>query len=567
MENSQDPGLKHPLPADESRLDLYTVPARSSWFSWGDIHEIEKFHLREFFDGSSITRTPKIYKEYRDFIISKFREDPSRRLTFSEVRKSLVGDVTLLHKVFAFLDSRGLINFGTPRGEGDGADQGSSQGRWKVTVEEGAPVGVRVVAVPNSLKPVTIPPGWCNGGGEVAENGVRLPPLASCRDVYSEQKRMVCRNCKDSCESGRYEYTKDRSFIICLKCYKDGNYGENKSTDDFKFLERIPDGENHESSWTEAETLLLLESVLRHGDNWDLVAEIVKTKSKADCISKLIQLPFGELMFGSTHRRGRLNENDGNMSSAEQGQLASVSQSQENIKMQDQGDGDKNENKENGDSENQSQEVPPLKRKHSTSPPDMGNSLMKKVAVITSMVDPHITASAAEAAVMALCEEYQCPREMFDGDDDEDKELGSSPQNNLALQTEGSGIEERPNELESQETSSPKNTMPLTFRVRAAAATAFGAAAAHAKLLADQEEREIEYLVATIVETQLKKLQRKVKHFDDLELIMKNEYTQLKDLKESIVSERMNALRKVFDAGISRRRDDAIVKSQMDGGL
>ena len=56
---------------------------------------------------------------------------------------------------------------------------------------------------------------------------------------------------------------------------------------------------------------------------------------------------------------------------------------------------------------------------------------------------------------------------------------------------------------ESQGTSSEKNAIPLPFRMRAATATALGAAAAHAKLLADQEDREIECLASTIIETQV----------------------------------------------------------------
>lgn len=39
----------------------------------------------------------------------------------------------------------------------------------------------------------------------------------------------------------------------------------------------------------------------KHGDDWDLVAQNVQTKSKQDCISKLIQLPFGQLMLGSSN--------------------------------------------------------------------------------------------------------------------------------------------------------------------------------------------------------------------------------------------------------------------------
>lgn len=34
------------------------------------------------------------------------------------------------------------------------------------------------------------------------------------------------------------------------------------------------------------------------------------------------------------------------------------------------------------------------------------------------MVDPHITAAAADAAITALCDENMCPREIFDVEED-----------------------------------------------------------------------------------------------------------------------------------------------------
>ena len=53
------------------------------------------------------------------------------------------------------------------------------------------------------------------------------------------------------------------------------------------------------SPWTDAETLHLLEGVLKHGDDWDLIAQHVRTKNKSECIARLIQLPFGEHMLGT----------------------------------------------------------------------------------------------------------------------------------------------------------------------------------------------------------------------------------------------------------------------------
>lgn len=197
---------------------------------------MERFSLREFFDGSSITRTPRIYKEYRDFIISKYREDPSRKLTFTEVRKSLVGDISVILKVFTFLEKWGLINFNVPgsneRNSCDGGAGTASFGSeeeeeedWKrrIKVEEGAPHGVRVVGAPNSMKPIVQPPpppavavdgGWVVG--EVGESGFKWPPLASYSDVYGElmleeEKKkggFVCGSCKENCDSVHYEYTK-----------------------------------------------------------------------------------------------------------------------------------------------------------------------------------------------------------------------------------------------------------------------------------------------------------------------------------------------------------------------
>lgn len=50
--------------------------------------------------------------------------------------------------------------------------------------------------------------------------------------------------------------------------------------------------------------------MLKHGDDWDLVAQNVQTKSKLDCISKLIQLPFGQLMLGSTYDKCKYRDTD-----------------------------------------------------------------------------------------------------------------------------------------------------------------------------------------------------------------------------------------------------------------
>lgn len=62
------------------------------------------------------------YKEARNFIINKYREDMSRRLSFMEVRAELAGDAGGLQRIYSFLDHWGLINYQS----GDGAQQAAS---------------------------------------------------------------------------------------------------------------------------------------------------------------------------------------------------------------------------------------------------------------------------------------------------------------------------------------------------------------------------------------------------------------------------------------------------------
>ena len=50
-------------------------------------------------------------------------------------------------------------------------------------------------------------------------------------------------------------------------------------------------------NWSDHETLLLLEALEIHGDNWAEVSEFVGTKSKAQCISQFIGLSIEDRFF------------------------------------------------------------------------------------------------------------------------------------------------------------------------------------------------------------------------------------------------------------------------------
>ncbi|CAA6664031.1 unnamed protein product [Spirodela intermedia] len=471
-----------------------------SWFQWDEIHETEKRELGEFFDGSSFSRNPRVYKEYRDFIINKYREDASRRLTFTEVRRSLVGDVGSIHRVFLFLDRWGLINFSTSDGDraaAAGIDSGG--GAFSVALEDGPPSTVKVVPSHNSSKGLSAQLAF---GSKVVETGssFRLPPLTSYSDVFSQQTPLagrVCGDCGEECISGYYE--SQSGIVICVKCFENERSGPGKRGEGYKFYDQKIDSAKHlANQWTDRETLSLLEAIVSKGPDWDLIANHVR-RSRLDCIGKLIQLPFGEHM--GTHG-GKFDQRN---SMSQQGG-ESVKCTLPDMFQQESGH-------ESDDIAPESTGEPPRKRKPFPSLGDASDSLVEQVASLSALAGPHVASAAAEAVISALCEEHPYAKKVFT--------------------------------LECKTGRSFSHSM---FRINAATATAFGAVAARARLLADQEERQIECLMASIIDLQL-------------ESIMEEQYAQIQQLKEDILQEWIDISQRALSAGIPRWKDHGLPKS------
>lgn len=57
------------------------LPSCSQWFTFEDVHEIEMKSLPEFFCGKYPSKTPDVYKEYRNYIINLYRENPNSYLS------------------------------------------------------------------------------------------------------------------------------------------------------------------------------------------------------------------------------------------------------------------------------------------------------------------------------------------------------------------------------------------------------------------------------------------------------------------------------------------------------
>jgi hypothetical protein len=87
------------------------LPSYSAWFDMHQIHILERRGLPEFFNSRNRSKTPAVYKDYRDFMINTYRLNPQEYLTVTACRRNLAGDVCAIMRLHAFLEQWGLINY------------------------------------------------------------------------------------------------------------------------------------------------------------------------------------------------------------------------------------------------------------------------------------------------------------------------------------------------------------------------------------------------------------------------------------------------------------------------
>ncbi|KAM8870555.1 SWI/SNF complex subunit SMARCC1 isoform 1-T1 [Spinachia spinachia] len=507
------------------------IPSYGAWFDYNCIHEIERRALPEFFNGKNKSKTPEIYLAYRNFMIDTYRLNPQEYLTSTSCRRNLTGDVCAIMRVHAFLEQWGLVNY-----------QVDSESRPLPMGPPPTPHFTVLADTPSGLMPLNHRP----------------PPIPPQQPIPNFADKV-----------------KDKSIDL-------QNFGLRSDLYNKKNLKGKT--VNSTRDWTEQETLLLLEALEMFKDDWNKVSEHIGSRTQDECILHFLRLPIEDPYMESTEASlGPLAyqpipfSQSGNPVMSTVAFLASVVDPRVA-------------------SAAARAALEEFSRVREEVPAELVEAHVKKVqeaARSTGKVDPAfgLESSGIAGTAPEEPEKTEAPEpEKMDTDTDsqqadkaELKDEAEKPSESAEksdkteaadkVKKEGSETSEREEESEDgaepkaapadkdkdgeREMSSPDQEKEKEEKadegeekrkklehdigegnIATAAAAALASAATKAKHLAAVEERKIKSLVALLVETQMKKLEIKLRHFEELETIMDREKEALELQRQQLLTER-----------------------------
>ncbi|EFA83436.1 myb domain-containing protein [Heterostelium album PN500] len=317
----------------------FPIP-QCSWFKMNEIHDIERIQMNEFFNGRSPSKTPEIYKEYRDFMINTYQQNPYQYLTLTAVRRNLVGDVCSIMRVHSFLDHWGLINyFVNPDGGGcipppplmnnnnNNIENNNNNNNNNNDSSVLKSPGKQTTSTTTSTSTTSSSSTTTTSSSSSSSSSKSLELRNNIYGQPQAPHKTVCSICGVDCTALRYQLSKPLSpgegqnnlpaelykVNICNNCFTGGSYAPNHQATDFTKIEQEVSKEPEE--WTDQETLLLLEAIDLYGDSWVDVSEHVATKTKEQCLLHFLRLPIEDSYLEDNFNRaiGLKHNNNNNI--------------------------------------------------------------------------------------------------------------------------------------------------------------------------------------------------------------------------------------------------------------
>uniref|UniRef100_A0A803TLA7 SWI/SNF related BAF chromatin remodeling complex subunit C2 n=1 Tax=Anolis carolinensis TaxID=28377 RepID=A0A803TLA7_ANOCA len=504
------------------------IPSYAAWFDYNSVHAIERRALPEFFNGKNKSKTPEIYLAYRNFMIDTYRLNPQEYLTSTACRRNLAGDVCAIMRVHAFLEQWGLINY-----QVDAESRPTPMGPPPTShfhVLADTPSGL-VPLQPKTPQQTTASQQMLNFPDKSKEKPPDMQNFGLRTDMYT--KKNVPSKSKAAASATR--------------------------------------------EWTEQETLLLLEALEMYKDDWNKVSEHVGSRTQDECILHFLRLPIedpyledSEASLGPLAYQPIPFSQSGNPVMSTVAFLASVVDPRV----------------ASAAAKSALEEFSKMKEEVPTALVEAHVRKVEEAAKVTGKADPAFglessgiagTTSDELERIEESCtdenraeppasEEKKEVKEPREGALEEEvkEKLGEVPRKEEDKSKEVDGEKEMDKTdgdtmADGEKEKEPKDGQEEGLKditeaeverktkverdigegnLSTAAAAALAAAAVKAKHLAAVEERKIKSLVALLVETQMKKLEIKLRHFEELETIMDREREALEYQRQQLLADR-----------------------------
>ncbi|XP_065128703.1 SWI/SNF complex subunit SMARCC2 isoform X2 [Paramisgurnus dabryanus] len=501
------------------------IPSYAAWFDYNSVHAIERRALPEFFNGKNKSKTPEIYLAYRNFMIDTYRLNPQEYLTSTACRRNLAGDVCAIMRVHAFLEQWGLINY----------------------------------QVDSESRPTPMGPPPTSHFHVLADTPSSLVPLQPKASQTSTSQQML-----SFPEKVKDKPTDLQNFGLRTDMYsKKSGASKNKNA------------ASATREWTDQETLLLLEGLEMCKDDWNKVSEHVGSRTQDECILHFLRLPIEDpYLEDSSASMGPLAYQPIPFSQAGNPVMSTVAFLASVVDPRVASAAAKSALEEFS---RMKEEVPAaLVEAHvrrveeaarNSGRPDPLYGLEGSGIAGTGLEDSDKPAEESSEETKSsdgqFSQEKRDNKESKDGASEEEEKQGENGKKEEERAREAEPereTEKTDTEMDGEKEKERKEATEEGQRdaeseiekkakverdvgegnLATAAASALAAAAVKAKHLAAVEERKIKSLVALLVETQMKKLEIKLRHFEELETIMDREREALEYQRQQLLADRQS---------------------------
>lgn len=508
------------------------VPSYCSWFNMNKIHQIEKESLPEFFDTTHPSKSPKIYINYRNFMINSYRLNPNEYLTLTSCRRNLVGDVGTLLRVHRFLNKWGLINYQV--------NPNFKPGYALEKLPNGATIGLPYTGnfhvtydTPRGLFPFDT--------HKFNENRVDVSKLKKLLNI---------------------EGASDETINNAINMSTNNN---NDSNDKGKDTSSSPPHKKHKTNdgWTDKEISKLILGVKDFPNDWYKISKSVATKTPQECILKFLKLPIednfnnlsekelGLLKYSSSFPVSSVdNPVIGNLAFMTQLVDSDVARAASerackvmDIKMLEkirEVYEEKDESKSSSTNEKESK----VQEENKQDEEKQDEKEESEVKASPKKEDDMEVDTSKEDEKESIVDK--------DKENDANTANGTNDQNGV-VENKLSELQEPEFDLVNEYRNG--NSDPLEV-IKDASSNTFGIVGARSHLFANYEERELNKLTNTIVNNQINKLDLKLKKIDELEKIYEKERKHIAKQQEEVFIDRLALTKSTVN--ITKKLNDAI---------